>query len=142
MESTWWWQRSLLRLASFQTESSQSAADRGARVVSYVVVFREHISPPRYCDKTFGNVNSELFSVSFWERNNKKKKFTIFACFGLHCNFVSSRIVLWLRKFRVFRESIVSSWLRKNRKFFLRESFHCSLHALSLNVNTCFPFVN
>lgn len=65
MESTWWWQRSLLRLASFQTESSQSAADRGARVVSYVVVFKEHISSPRYCDRTFGNVNGELFSVSF-----------------------------------------------------------------------------
>lgn len=65
MESTWWWQRSLLRLASFQTESSQSAADRGARVVSYVVVFKEHISSSRYCDRIFGNVNSELFSVSF-----------------------------------------------------------------------------
>lgn len=81
MESTWWWQRSLLRLASFQTESSQSAADRGARVVSYVVVFREHISSPWYCDRTFENVNSELSSVSFWERNKKE----IHLCICMFC---------------------------------------------------------
>lgn len=63
--STWWWQRSLLRLASFQTASSQSPADRAARVVSYVVVFCHKRNRLHDTVTTLANANGGLSSVSY-----------------------------------------------------------------------------
>ena len=49
--STWWWQRSPLKLTSFQTGGSQSPAVRAARDVSYVIVLSEEPLLRRQCDE-------------------------------------------------------------------------------------------